>query len=673
MTSHAIPATVTHARRTPRAHAFTYPALYFGLDVDELPSAGERLRLFGHNRRAVVSLRDEDYLGGGPGTLRERAEALLARHGVAAPARLHLVTMPRLLGRVFNPVSFFHAFDEHGRQSAVIAEVNNTFGETHLYTLVDRVREDPRFAGIYASPKDFHVSPFYKVEGDYEWRFSDPRTNLDAQIQVSVNGRPEFFARLWGTPLALSDAILARVLARHPLTIALTMPRILIQAARLYYGKKIPVHTKPVPASLDTIRVAPPTPLQRLFTRPVLDTFARVRAGRLTVITPDREAHRFGGHEPGVDATIRVTDHEFFREVALKADIGLGDAYMKNHFRCDDLVALVTLLIANREHLESRALGGRLLSWGMNQLRRRASRNTLAGARRNISAHYDLGNDFYRLFLDPTMMYSCAVFRRGDESLEEAQREKLAEIIAKLDLKPTEHLLEIGTGWGSLAIEAAKSSGCRVTTATLSREQAVLARQRVAEAGLQGRVKVVLKDFRRLKGSYDKIVSIEMIEAIGHENLPVFFSTCDRLLKPGGTLLVQVITVPDQRYRDYLKHGDWIQERVFPGAVCPSLEALTAAATKGSRLMVEDLENIGIHYARTLRLWREAFMARLPEVRALGFDDAFIRLWEYYLCYCEAGFATRTLGDLQLLFTRPCNLALPINRVTHLSHDRAAR
>lgn len=670
MNSVLLPGWTMHARRTPAAHRFEYPVLYFGFDLDELEELDARVPGLGIDRRALVSLRQADYLGGGAEPLRDRADALLAARGIPRPVRWLLVTMPRILGYVFNPVSFLYAFDADGAIAAVVAEVNNTFGETHLYVLSGEAPARPPFARAYPSPKEFHVSPFYKVEGDYEWRFTDPRDALRVDIEVSVGGRREFLATLRGTAYALSGRSLAKALLRFPATIALTMPRILVQAARLYYEKNLPVHSKPFPASPSTIRVAKPTALQSLLRAPVLKAFSRIRKGRLTLIEPWAEAQRFGGAEPGFDAVVRVLDPAFYTRVALKSDIGLGDAFMHGEFECDDLVALVRLLIDNRDEIELRSPAGRALSWAMNLTRRRAFRNSFAGARRNISYHYDLGNAFYKLFLDESMMYSCAVFPRGGESLAEAQRIKIDGILDKLDLKPTDHLLEIGTGWGALAIEAVRRSGCRVTTVTLSKEQHALARERVAAAGLASRIKVRLQDFRAIRGRFDKVVSIEMIEAIGHENLPRFFEVCDRVLRPEGIALVQAITVPDHRYDAYRRYGDWIQERVFPGAVCPSITALVQAAAKSSRLVLNDAEDIGAHYAPTLRLWREAFRERLDEVRAQGFDDQFVRLWEYYLCYCEAGFASRTLGDFQLLFTRPNNPNLPMNRPASATHDR---
>jgi cyclopropane-fatty-acyl-phospholipid synthase len=287
------------------------------------------------------------------------------------------------------------------------------------------------------------------------------------------------------------------------------------------------------------------------------------------------------------------------------------------------------------------------------------ARSDLPGARRDIQYHYDLGNDLYALFLDPSWTYSCAVFEHPGMSLEEAQGAKYRRICDKLDLGPGSHVLEIGCGWGGFALHAATEYGARVTGLTLSEEQAALARERVAAAGLEDRVEILLQDYRTLEGSFTHVASIEMLEAIGHRELPVYFRAVDRLLAPGGVACIQTIAVPDQRYERYRRGNDWIRQYVFPGALIPSLDAITSAMTRSSELIVHGVENIGYHYARTLRLWRERFLENRDQVLALGYDERFVRTWEFYLAFCEAGFRTRALHDYQLVLTRPFNDRLP--------------
>jgi cyclopropane-fatty-acyl-phospholipid synthase len=282
-------------------------------------------------------------------------------------------------------------------------------------------------------------------------------------------------------------------------------------------------------------------------------------------------------------------------------------------------------------------------------------RNTRRGSRENIAAHYDLGNDLFRLFLDDNLMYSSAIFTAADDTLETASLRKLDRICQKLELKPSDHLVEIGTGWGGMALHAARHYGCRVTTTTISKEQHTLASERVAAAGLGDRVTVLLQDYRDLAGSYDKLVSIEMIEAIGPQYLDTYFEKCAALLKPDGLALVQAITIEDHRYEQALASVDFIQRHIFPGSFIPCVTAMTGSAARAGELRLLNLEDIGPSYARTLNHWRCRFFANIEQVRALGYDDRFVRMWEFYLCYCEGGFLERSISDVHLLFARSGN------------------
>jgi cyclopropane-fatty-acyl-phospholipid synthase len=357
---------------------------------------------------------------------------------------------------------------------------------------------------------------------------------------------------------------------------------------------------------------------------------------------------------------VEVRDPAFYLDLARGGSFGVGEAYLAGRWSSPDLTALFRLFLAN-EALGDRLdrgparLAGLLARW------RYARRpNTRAGSRRNIAEHYDLGNDFFGLFLDPTLTYSAGIFERPGATLEEASIAKLDRVCRKLEVAPEDHLLEIGSGWGSFAIHAASRYGCRVTTTTISREQHALASRRVEEAGLADRVKVLLRDYRDLEGRYDKIASIEMVEAVGHAYLPTFFERCAALLGPAGRLVLQVITMPERRYARYLANPDFIQTHVFPGGALPSLGALVQAAARVSDLAAVHLEDIGPHYATTLRHWREAFQARLDEARALGYPERLLRLWQYYLSSCEAGFEARYLGDLQIVFDRPGRRGPPL-------------
>lgn len=375
--------------------------------------------------------------------------------------------------------------------------------------------------------------------------------------------------------------------------------------------------------------------------------------GELTLVEAGRR-ETFGQRTSRCDlaCTLHIHRPRSHAEIAFGGSVGAGESYMAGDWEADDVTALVRIMLANREVLEGMEGGLAWLSVPLRGLLHAAARNTRAGSRRNIGAHYDLGNDFFALFLDPTLMYSCAFFEREDMTLEQASIAKLEQVCRKLALGPQDHLLEIGTGWGSLAIHAARHHGCRVTTTTISREQHALAVERIREAGLSDRVEVLLQDYRDLQGRYDKLVSIEMIEAVGHQYFDTFFSRCGELLAPGGTMLLQAITIADQQYEAARDSVDFIKRHIFPGCCIPSVGALSASIARSSPMRIVHLEDIGLHYARTLAEWRRNLLAHRDRVRALGYPEEFIRMWEFYLCYCEGGFAEQALGDVQMVMQR---------------------
>jgi len=365
--------------------------------------------------------------------------------------------------------------------------------------------------------------------------------------------------------------------------------------------------------------------------------------------------HRFGRPGEGALPSVHlwIDDPAFYRAVAAQGSVGAGEAWIDGQWRCDDLVGLVRLLVRNRALLDGMEGGlARLGGWALRSWHA-LRRNTREGSRRNIAAHYDLGNYFFALFLSPDLMYSSAMFASPDDDLETASYRKLDAVCRKLALSPGDRVIEIGTGWGGFALHAARHYGARVTTTTISREQHALASRRVAAAGLQDRVTLLLQDYRDLQGTYDKLVSIEMIEAIGAPYLDAFFGKLGALLRPGGQALLQAITIEDHRYVQARDSVDYIKRFVFPGSFIPSLAAMYGAKTRASDLQVVHQEDFGLSYAYTLRAWRRRFLTRLPEVRAQGFDERFIRLWEFYLAYCEGGFLERSIGVSHLLMARP--------------------
>ena len=403
--------------------------------------------------------------------------------------------------------------------------------------------------------------------------------------------------------------------------------------------------------------------LARLGRKLLLAQLRQFEHGELRLVEPDGQEHVFGRRHAGFDVgcTLRFEHPQVFADAAFGGTVGAGEAYIRGLWRCDDLVALVRIFVANREQMNRMDSRWAFVSRPLLRLFHWANRNSRHGSARNIAAHYDLGNDLYKLMLDDTMAYSCAIFPHADSTLAEGSEAKFEAVCRKLDLKPTDHVLEIGTGWGGFAIHAVRRYGCRVTTTTISAAQRDLAVRKIAELGLSDRITVLLEDYRDLgrdltadaTGPYDKLVSIEMVEAVGAPFLDGYFKQCSRLLKPNGAMLLQAITIRDQFYEQALKSVDYIQRYVFPGSFIPSVQALSASLAKATDLKIFHLEDIGPHYARTLRLWRERFFRNLAAVRELGYSDSFIRLWEYYLCYCEGGFMERQLGTVQMLLTKP--------------------
>jgi cyclopropane-fatty-acyl-phospholipid synthase len=400
--------------------------------------------------------------------------------------------------------------------------------------------------------------------------------------------------------------------------------------------------------------VALPADKAGLAERLVRRRLANIRDG-LLVIDDGHRAQSFGRPTArcSLVATVRVHDRRFYGEVAWGGSVGAGEAYMLGYWSADDLTAVMRILLCNRDVLDGLETGVAALSAPARKLMHWAARNTRDGSRRNIGAHYDLGNDFFACFLDATLMYSSAVFERPDMTLEEASIAKLDRVCQRLRLGPGDHVLEIGTGWGGFALHAAHHYGCHVTTTTISAEQYRLATERVAAAGLQQKIAVLRQDYRDLTGRYDKLVSIEMIEAVGHEYLGTFFGKCAGLLNDDGTMLLQAITIADRRYDSARRSVDFIRKHIFPGSCIPSVSALTAAAARESDLRLVHLDDIGPHYAGTLARWRENLLGAAGELRARGYSDEFMRKWKFYFCYCEAGFAERVLGDVQALFVKP--------------------
>lgn len=393
--------------------------------------------------------------------------------------------------------------------------------------------------------------------------------------------------------------------------------------------------------------------IARIIRSRLINSINDVIGGRIDLIDGEFIRRIGESNDDGLYAQLRVHDPAFYRQVALSGDLGFAESYLQHLWSTDNLTCLLQILTRNMQRVASADRGWFPLCRLIASLKHGLARNTRKNARRNIASHYDLSNDFFAAFLDHTMMYSSAMFEDPEMTLEQASIAKLDAICRQLDLQPSDHVVEIGTGWGGFAIHASRNFGCHVTTTTISQQQFELASRKVDQAGVSDRVTLLLSDYRDLSGWYDKLVSIEMLEAVGYQYFDKYFGKCNSLLKPGGRMVLQTITIPEQRYDDYRRSVDFIQKYIFPGGCLPSVAAIQEAVGRSTDLRLESLADFGLCYARTLREWRDRFFLAVDRVRQLGFDDRFVRMWEYYLCYCEAAFLERAVGVSQLAWIKP--------------------
>jgi len=399
----------------------------------------------------------------------------------------------------------------------------------------------------------------------------------------------------------------------------------------------------------------------------LIDSFSRslalnkmksLRYGHLSFSDNNQELS-FGDESSSLKAKIIIHDRKFYSELIFGGSLGAAEAFMMGYWECDDLTTIIRVLLMNRSVLDGFDSGFGSFSKPIRKFIHWCHRNTRRGSKKNISAHYDLGNNFFQSWLDEKMMYSCAIFDNQDCSLEKASTIKIDRICKKLRLNENDHLLEIGTGWGGFAIYAAKNYGCKVTTTTISEKQYQLAKERVEEAGLSNKITLLLEDYRDLEGQFDKLVSIEMIEAVGYQYFDDYFKKCSKLLKPDGLMVLQTITIADQQYKYSIRSVDFIQKYIFPGGCLPSVSKIAETITENTDMRIINIEDIGPHYATTLSHWRERMYERIDEIRDMGYSDTFVRMWHYYLCYCEGAFIERAIGDVQMIIMKPMNRDLP--------------
>ena len=409
-----------------------------------------------------------------------------------------------------------------------------------------------------------------------------------------------------------------------------------------------------VPAKAPDLKDLKERWIDRIARRAIFALLERLVHGRL-ILVENGKRHHFGQKTDRfpLQAVITIHHPQLYRRVFWGGSIGAAEAYMEELWSADDLTSAMRILALNQKTFENMEKGLARLTAPIYKFYHYVRKNTKAGSRKNILAHYDLGNGFYELFLDETMTYSCGIFQRADSRLKEASVEKYDRICRKLKLTAGDRVMEIGAGWGGFAVHAAQNYGVHVTTTTISDDQHHFAANRINSAGLKDRITLLKIDYRDLRGRFDKLVSIEMIEAVGHHFYPTFFHTCSRLLKDDGMMALQAITIRDQIFERHKRSVDFIKRYIFPGSCIPSITAISNAVARATDLQLVHLEDITPHYAKTLKEWRRRFFANIEKVRALGFSETFIRMWEYYLCYCEGGFAERYIGNVQLVFAKP--------------------
>lgn len=649
-----------HARFEPVSHRFVYPIYTYAFDLDELPRLNQEVKGFSYNRFNLAAIHDRDYLQGN-GSIKERLLLFLKKHGCADDIeKITMITMARFLNYCFNPVSFFYCYRSDGSVRCHAAEVNNTFGERHLYLLDQPLPSDEPQVFRYRHEKEFFVSPFNDRSGYYELSFSELNDSLRIGVTLFRDEKKIMTAWLQGKGMPLNSGNLQLNAIHYPFTAALSVPRITFEALNLFLRKKLSLYPKPGDAHPMTIRRNPPSIKEKAGMRIAGKVFNSLKTGTLELQMPDGSIQIYPENTRKQDRKssqeshrVIVHDYAFFGRLLKSGDVGLGEAFVRSEWSTPDLTGLLRFFIQALPHVKGPLARLNLLPLWRNRYVHWRNRNTKAGSKKNISAHYDLGNDFYKLFLDnETMLYSCGIFKDSGSSLARAQKEKVHEIIRRAEIKSSHHVLEIGCGWGGFAIEAARHCGCRVTGITLSKEQLRYAQQRAAEEKIDHLVEFKLCDYRDMSGCFDRIVSIEMLEAVGHAYYHDYFSIIERMLQPAGQAVIQVITIPDERFKNYSRNPDWIQLYIFPGGALPSLNSLKSAVQRSSSLTVASTESIGLHYATTLRVWRDNFNRNCSTLYKMGFDEYFQRKWNYYFSYCEAGFAENYIDDLIITLRR---------------------
>lgn len=653
MKSQIFTGTLKHNRYWPVRHDLSYPIYLYAFDLQEFQELSKRYPLFGYNRSGVTSIYDKDYIEHSNIPIKDKLSELLKQHQITQAVNTAImITSARYFNYVFNPVNFYYCFGAGSHLLAIVAEVNNTYGERHPYVLKPHVSNAGNWFATFKTPKVFHVSPFNKVEGDYLFYFSKPKHHLEIKIEL-INGDKKILTAMFkGNGRPMTPANHLKTIFKHPFAPHLSIPRIYAHAFKLFFQKKLTFNDKPIPQSPMTLKKQNPGLVESICKRLIFKALKKISVGCLKIEMPNQEIVHFGppGDQPA--AIMKIQDYHFFPRIIFDGEIGFGEGYMYQEWDSPDLLNLLKILIENRDYVSD----GNLMLSMLTRLKEKIAHdkrwNSIKNTPENIREHYDLSNAFYELFLDQQMLYSCGIFEHKKDSLENAQQRKMARILTQADIRSDHHILEIGCGWGGFAVFAAKKTGCRVTGITVSKAQYERACQRVKAEGLEDRITIQRQDYRHTTGTFDRIVSIEMIEAVGPQFFAAYFKQGQALLKPGGKMVFQAIIIEDDRYKDYCKERDWIQKHIFPGGHLPCLKILKETISTHTTFKILDIHHMGAHYATTLAHWRARFLASKNEISNLGFDETFCRKWLYYFSICEAGFTIGGIDDIQVTMER---------------------
>ena len=632
----------THTRHAPTPHYFNYPLVWIRCDIRQLSQTP-----LGYNKRRLWSIHDADYLEPTPESLESKlANHMTTMHFQFPVTHIQLLTMPRYLGRPFKPINLYLLYHSD-TLVGLIAEVTNTYKESYLYQCDRRHKTGPNHFQIQ---KPFHVSPFLNETGYYHFNITNTVSELLVVIDYYQDNKKILTATFGGKPRPLSRWQLLKTAITHPLSNALVLPRIFKQAIILYYKKNLDANFKPITKNI--IRTMPLSLSHRLIWKALSQRLEQLKHGCLTFILPDGSQKKFGDPTSSLRAQISINNTWFFSTLARKGEIGFAQTYIRGYWQTPSLADLLKLILINCTLVQGMSNGAWWYRLYLKMAKRKESINTVDQSKANIQDHYDISNDFYSLFLDETKLYSSALFNDESESLGTAQQRKLQALIEPMNLAPSDHVLEIGSGWGGMAVYLAKTIGCRVTTITLSQEQYDWTNRLIQDEGLHDTITVQLQDYRTLSGQYDHIVSIEMIEAVGHKFLPDYFRQLNQLVKPGGRVVLQAITYPNHDYKRYKTSMDFIKHSIFPGGHLPSLETITSLTRQITSLRLVTANNIASSYAITLKKWAENLQENHDAAKKLGFSPDFLRRWMYYFAYCEAAFSSDYLGVYQLQFKR---------------------